>query len=66
MHIFLSGFFAQISYLEDKITKTSKIPLRGILREFRDISRNIFGFWEIFKILYFFNLKKILFEKKIK
>jgi hypothetical protein len=39
MDISLSGFFAQISDLEDKITKTFRY----------------FGFWDTFKILYFFN-----------
>jgi hypothetical protein len=53
MDIFSSGFIAPISYLENKIVKMlKKIPLRGILGYFGDF----FGFWDIFKILFFYFL----------
>jgi hypothetical protein len=59
MDIFSSGFIAKIPYL-DKIAKIKKNYPWGHFRE-------IFGFWDISKILYFFifcKLKKIMFEKK--
>jgi hypothetical protein len=47
MNIFEYGFFAQISYLEDKITKT--------LGELLGYFVASFSFWDILKILYLLN-----------
>jgi hypothetical protein len=62
MYISSSGFIAQISYLEDKIAKIQKNSpwghFGGILGEFWGnfgIFWELFGFWDIFKILYFLN-----------
>jgi hypothetical protein len=47
------------------LQKLGKIPFEGILGGFWDILGN-FGFWGIYKILYFFiffKLKKIMFEQ---